>query len=173
MMGKASGQQLLLPANPVFIWASVVVGLLVNLLPLGRMPGMPDVLLLLLMFWSVHQPQRVGIGAGFLLGLVMDVHQSALLGQHAMVYAALSYLATQMQRRLLWFSVPSQALQLLPLFLGAHLFELALRVLLGGVFPGFWFLLAGTLEALLWPLMSWVLLAPQRRPPDRDENRPL
>jgi len=61
MMGKASGQQLLLPANPVFIWGSVVVGLLVNLLPLGRVPGMPDVLLLLLMFWSVHQPQRVGI----------------------------------------------------------------------------------------------------------------
>jgi len=29
------------------------------------------------------------------------------------------------------------------------------------------------LEALLWPLASWVLLAPQRRPPDRDQNRPL
>jgi len=25
----------------------------------------------------------------------------------------------------------------------------------------------------LWPLASWMLLAPQRRPPDRDENRPL
>jgi len=50
MMGKASGQQLLLPANPVFIWTSVVVGLLFNLLPLGRIQGMPDVLLLLLIF---------------------------------------------------------------------------------------------------------------------------
>jgi len=29
------------------------------------------------------------------------------------------------------------------------------------------------LETLLWPLASWALLAPQRRPPERDANRPL
>ena len=29
------------------------------------------------------------------------------------------------------------------------------------------------LEALQWPLASWALLAPQRRPPDPDGNRPL
>jgi rod shape-determining protein MreD len=29
------------------------------------------------------------------------------------------------------------------------------------------------LQALLWPLAGWVLLAPQRRPPDPDLNRPL
>ena len=34
-------------------------------------------------------------------------------------------------------------------------------------------LLAPVFEALLWPLVTWVLLAPQRRPPDPDENRPL
>ena len=33
--------------------------------------------------------------------------------------------------------------------------------------------IAPALEALLWPLASWVLLAPQRRPPDNDQNRPL
>jgi rod shape-determining protein MreD len=34
-------------------------------------------------------------------------------------------------------------------------------------------LLAPALEALLWPVVTWLLLAPQRRAPDRDENRPL
>ena len=34
-------------------------------------------------------------------------------------------------------------------------------------------LLAPVFEALLWPLVTWVLLAPQRRPPDPDQNRPL
>jgi rod shape-determining protein MreD len=41
------------------------------------------------------------------------------------------------------------------------------------MFPGWGLLLAPVFEALLWPVANWLLLAPQRRPPDRDENRPL
>jgi len=47
------------------------------------------------------------------------------------------------------------------------------RLLSSGSFPGWTLLLAPLFEALLWPVVSWVLLAPQRRAPDRDENRPL
>ena len=92
------------------------MALLLNMLPLGRAVWMPDFLALVLVFWSVHQPPRVGIGAAFVFGLLMDVHQSALLGQHALAYTALSYFAITIHRRLLWFTVPSQALQVLPLF---------------------------------------------------------
>ena len=167
------GQQLLLPANPVFIWGSLLGALLLNMLPLGRAPWMPDFLILALVFWSVHQPQRIGIGASFVFGLFMDVHQVALLGQHAWSYTALSFFAITIHRRLLWFTVPSQALQVLPLFAAAHAIELAIRLIAGGVFPGWLMLLAPFIEALLWPVVSVVLLAPQRRAPDRDKNRPL
>jgi rod shape-determining protein MreD len=167
------GQQLLLPANPVFIWGSLLLALLANMLPLGRTAWVPDVLALVLVFWSVHQPLRVGIGSAFFFGLAMDVHQTALLGQHALAYAALSYFAITIHRRLLWFSVPSQAVQVLPLFAAAHAIELAIRMLGGGIFPGLMVLLAPLIEALLWPVISVVLLAPQRRAPDPDENRPL
>lgn len=167
------GQQLLLPANPLFIWFSLLLALVVNMLPLGRAPWMPDVLALVVVFWSVHQPLRVGIGVAFVFGLAMDVHQTALLGQHALAYTALSYFAITIHRRLLWFSVPSQAVQVLPLFAAAHAIELALRMLAGGVFPGLPILLAPLIESLLWPVVSVVLLAPQRRAPDPDENRPL
>ena len=167
------GQQLLLPANPVFIWGSLLLALVVNMLPLGRVAWMPDVLALVLVFWSVHQPLRVGIGAAFVFGLAMDVHQSALLGQHAMAYTALSFFAITIHRRLLWFSVPSQAVQVLPLFVAAHAIELAVRMLAGGIFPGLSVLLAPLLEAVLWPVVSVLLLAPQRRAPDPDANRPL
>jgi hypothetical protein len=63
--------------QPLFIWFSLLVALMVNMLPLGRTPWMPDLLALTLVFWSVHQPLRVGVGAAFLFGLVMDVHQAA------------------------------------------------------------------------------------------------
>ena len=127
------GQQLLLPANPVFIWASLLVALLLNMAPnmagLGRAAWLPDFLALVLVFWSVHQPLRVGVGAAFVFGLFMDVHQSALLGQHALAYTALCYFAITIHRRLLWFPVPSQALQVLPLFVAAHAIELSIRLI--------------------------------------------
>lgn len=168
-----SGQQLLLPANPVFIGFSLIVALLLDMLPLGRVPWMPDFLALVLVFWAVHQPLRVGIGLAFLFGLVVDVHQAALLGQHALSYTALSFFAAMVHRRLLWFTVPSQALQVLPIFAVAHGLELLIRMIGGGIFPGWIMLLAPLAESLLWPVVSVLLLAPQRRAPDRDENRPL
>ena len=168
-----SGQQLLLPANPLFIWGSLLVALLLDMLPLGRVPWMPDFLALVLVFWNVHQPLRVGIGVAFVFGLGMDVHQSALLGQHALSYTTLSFLAAMIHRRLLWFTVPSQALQVLPLFALAHGVELVIRLLAGGTFPGWLMFWAPALESLLWPVVSILLLVPQRRAPDRDQNRPL
>ena len=171
------GQQLLLPANPLFIWGSVVAALLLNMVNnmglWGRAAWAPDVLAVVLVFWTVHQPLRVSIGAAFVFGLLMDVHQGGLLGQHAMAYTVLSFLATAVHRRLLWFSVPSQAAQVFPLFVAAHALELLLRLMGGGTFPGWWVLLAPVLEAALWPIASVVLLAPQRRAPDTDANCPL
>ena len=167
------GQPLLMPVNPVFIVASLVAGLAFNMLPLGRVPWMPDLLMLLLAFWGVHQPARVGIGLAFLLGLCMDVSQSALLGQHALAYAVLLFGVDYLRRRLLWFGAWVQALHLAPLLAGVHALQVLVRMVAGGLFPGWELLYAPLLEALLWPLVGWVLLAPQRRPPDKDENRPL
>jgi rod shape-determining protein MreD len=171
------GQQLLLPAKPLFIWGSLLVALLLNMVLnigwWGRAPWTPDMVAIVLVFWTVHQPLRVGIGTAFLFGLFMDVHQGALLGQHAMSYTVLSFLAIAVHRRLLWFSVPSQAAQILPLFVIAHGLELLVRMAGGGVFPGWTLILAPVLEAALWPLATIVLLAPQRRAPDPDANRPL
>ena len=168
-----SGQPLLLPANPLFIWASLLAALLLNMLPLGPAAWMPDFMALVLVFWNVHQPLRVGTWLAFMFGLGVDVQQSSLLGQHALSYTVLSFLATIIHRRLLWFSVPTQALQVLPLFATAHGLELIIRLIGGGTFPGWWLLMAPLLESSLWPAVSIILLLPQRRAPNPDENRPL
>ncbi|MCW7538946.1 rod shape-determining protein MreD [Aquabacterium sp. A7-Y] len=167
------GDQLLLPVNPVFIWFSLLFAFLVNLVPLGKTTAMPDLLALTLVFWNVHQPRRVGVGTAFTFGVMIDVHEAALLGQHALAYTLLSFFAITIHRRLLWFPVLSQAVQIVPLFFAAHAVSVIIRLLAGGVFPGWELLLAPAFEALLWPVATWMLLAPQRRPPDPDQNRPL
>jgi rod shape-determining protein MreD len=171
------GQQLLLPANPLFILftllAALFANMVVNISLVGNAAWMPDFLALILVFWCVHQPRMVGIGVAFFFGVATDVHQSALLGQHALSYTALSFMAIMVHRRLLWFTVPSQAMQVLPLFAVAHALELLVRMMSGALFPGWMILLAPLFEALLWSVVSVLLLAPQRRAPNPDANRPL
>lgn len=172
IMPRGSGQ-LLLPVNPFFIALTLFLALLADMVPIGRTPWMPDLLSLVLVFWGVHQPRRVGVVLAFVFGLMIDVHHGALLGQHALAYSVLSFGAIALHRRLLWFGLMTQAVHVLPLFALAHLLALTLRMLVGGMWPGWSVLIAPVAEAALWPLASALLLAPQRRAPDRDAHRPL
>jgi rod shape-determining protein MreD len=101
------------------------------------------------------------------------VHQGALLGQHALAYTLLAFAALALSTRLTWFTLAQQALQVLPLFVAAHGVSLLVRLAAGDLFPGWSLFIAPAIEALLWPLVTLVLLAPQRRAPDPDQNRPL
>ena len=166
-------ERLLLPASRGFITFSLVVAFLLDLLPWGRAPVVPEFLALALVFWNIHQPRMVGIGVAFLFGLLMDVHDASLLGEHALAYTILSYGAMSLHRRVPWFSMPAQVMHVLPLFLVAQAATLIARIALGGSFPGWLWFLQGVATALLWPLADWLLLAPQRRAVDHDENRPI
>ncbi len=171
------GQQLLLPANPLFIWSSLVAALGITLLQnmsLGvRAAWLPDLVALVLVFWTVHQPRIIGMTVAFTLGLVLDVHQSTLLGQHAMAYSALSFMAMAIHRRLLWFSMPLQAAQVLLLFVAAHALTCLVRLMAGHGWPDWTLCFSPILEALMWPVVSVLLLLPQKRAPDPDAHRPL
>jgi len=177
IMLRRPEQELLLPANPLFIWGSLLGAFVLNMVQnvgfWGRAAWTPDLVALALVFWGVHQPRRIGIGAAFLFGLVMDVHQGSVLGQHALAYSVLNFFAIAIHRRLLWFNVMTQAVQVLPPLAAAHAVELAVRLLVGSPFPGFLLLLSPLIEALLWPVATVLLLLPQRRAPDPDANRPL
>jgi len=171
--GGVRREYLLRPANPLFIWLSLILALLANMLPWGRNPFAPDFLALALVFWNVHQPRRVGMGAAFVFGLLMDVHEGALFGQHALAYTLLSYFAITLHRRIQWFPLGAQAIHVLPLLLLAQLASMAIRMWVGGEWPGWIYLCQSLVGAVLWPLIAWLLLAPQRRPEERDETRPI
>ena len=169
-----AGRHLLLPANPRFILASLFLALLLNmLLGLSGQSWLPDVLALALVFWTIHQPHHVGMLTAFVLGVAMDVHESALLGQNALAYVCLSFMASMVHRRVLWFPVGEQPLQLLPLFVAAAVVEWLTRLITHDAWPHWSQLLAPLLQTALWPLCSHLLLAPQRRPVERDDIRPL
>jgi rod shape-determining protein MreD len=164
---------ILLPVSHAFITLSLIAAFLLNLLPWGRWIGVPDFVALVLVFWGIHQPRKVGIGLAFFMGLLMDVHDATLLGENALAYTLLSYFAITIHRRVLWFPMLTQALHILPLLLLTQTVQVAVRSSVSGQFPGWWFFSESLVAVALWPVVTWLLLAPQRRAVDRDMNRPI
>lgn len=165
--------RLLLPARQSFVVASLLVALVLNLVPLGMAPLLPDWVALTLAFWNVREPRRSGMLPGFVLGLFMDVAHGAVLGQHPLAYVVVAFGAQALSRRVLWFSHWEQALHVLPLLLLAQALMVVVRLAAGAHFPGWGYFASSFSGALIWPALSMLLLWPQARPVEKDENRPL
>jgi rod shape-determining protein MreD len=123
---------ILLPVSPLFIAFSLICAFMLNLLPWGRFIGAPDFVALVLVFWGIHQPRKVGIGIAFFMGLLMDVHDATLLGENALAYTLLSYLAIMIHRRVLWFPLLTQAMHVFPLLLMTQSIQVIVRFIVTG-----------------------------------------
>lgn len=166
-------QRILLPARVGFIATTVIISLVLNLLPWRDLTGLPDWTALVLTFWCIHQPRKIGIGAAWMLGVIMDTANGALLGQHALAYSVLAFASIAFSRRILWFPIWPQAMHVFLLLISCQLLMLAVRMVAGGAFPGLLWFLGSAVSALLWPVVTFLLLIPQRLPESIDENRPI
>ena len=158
-----SRSQILLPVRAGTIIASFVLALFLNFLPWRDLRLVPDFAALVLAFWCVRQPRLVGLGVAWTLGLLCDAGNGVLLGQHALAYSLLAFLSVWLSRRILWFGPMLQSLHIAVILLVAQAAVLVVRLAAGDGFPG-WPILVGPLAgAALWPLVTWLLLLPQRR----------
>lgn len=165
--------RILQPAQNWFIYLTLLIALGLSYIPTGRLPGIPDWVALVLAIWCVREPLRVGMGAGFVFGLMIDIGYGAAMGQHALAYVVLCYLAGALSRRILWFPALQQSLHILPLLLLAQLIMVTVRMVGGADFPGWWYFGSSLAGALCWAPLSFLLLLPQYQPVDRDDNRPI
>lgn len=165
--------EILRPANTWFIMLSLFGALLFKFIPIDRNWITPDLMALVLVFWNIRQPRIIGIGAAWCFGAAIDVHSGSVFGEHALAYTLLSYFAITIHRRVIWFSPLTQAAHIFPLLLAAQAITVAIRVMFGENFPGFWIFTESFLTAALWPLAQFLLLAPQKLPENRDNDRPI
>ena len=161
MLGRS--EQLLRPARVRTIAASFAVALFLNFLPWPDLRLAPDFVALVLTFWCVRQPRSVGLGIAWSLGLVVDAGNGVLLGQHALAYSLLAFLAIWLSRRILWFGPVLQAAHVALMLVVAQTLVLLVRIAAGDPFPGWALYVSPLVAALLWPMVSWLLLLPQRR----------
>jgi rod shape-determining protein MreD len=156
-------EHILRPARASTIAASFAIALLLNFLPWKDLRLVPDFVALVLTFWCVRQPRLVGLGVAWTVGLLVDAGNGVLLGQHALAYSLLAFVAIWLSRRILWFGPMLQALHVALMLAMAQTLVLVVRIVAGGAFPG-WGIYVGPLAgAVLWPMVSWLLTLPQRR----------
>ena len=92
-LSPAPPEEILRPAAAWFVLLTLALGFVGNLLPFAGVAEVlkPDFLALLLLYWCIQAPRYVGVGVAWLLGLLMDVGDATLFGQHALAYAVLAY----------------------------------------------------------------------------------
>ena len=154
-----------MPASAGLMVFSLLAGFMISAMPWGGkwLLSRPDLMLIVLIFWTVHEPRSIGQGIAFMLGLMMDVSDSMLLGQHAFAYVVATFGAQVLRVRILSFRTAEQTLHVLALTLAASVVTLLLNLLLGADFPSAAYFISPVLTALCWGPVNWVLYSPAVR----------
>ena len=156
------------PSGLVFVWFTVLITWLISLLPWRLWQPAPDLLLLVIAFWCLHEPRRINMGVAFAFGLLMDVHDASLLGVQAFAYTLVAYGVQLLSRRMFRFNVVIQAIHLVPVFVVSLGLARLAHVWLAGEWAGWAWLWSALFTVALWPLADVLLLIPQRRLDETD-----
>jgi len=167
----ATTQELLKPASASFMALSLFIGLMLNLLPWSGVALLlrPDFVALPLLFWSIREPSRMGIGVAWAMGIMIDVADGVLFGQNALAYSLAVYIAYVLHRRILLFSPWQQTFYALLLLLLLQVMTLLIRLATGASFNGMSYFAPSVIGALLWPLVTLLLQLPQKAEPKREQ----
>ncbi|WP_447529062.1 rod shape-determining protein MreD [Vreelandella sp. TE19] len=149
----------------VVVWLSLVLALCLQVMPLadGWQVYRPDWIGLMLVYWCMRVPDRVGVFHGFVIGLMVDLIEGSVLGQHALVFSSLAFLAALVYPRFRAYSLVQQAVLVLVLLGLAQLVEQWVRVLTGEFTIHLSFLISSLISGLLWPWLATMLKALERR----------
>jgi rod shape-determining protein MreD len=166
-----SAEEILLPVRPLYVVLTLVAALLLDLMPLTGwvLVLRPDFVALTLLYWGIHQPRKVGFLPAWLLGLLVDVAEGSLLGQHALAYSVMMFSAIALHRRVAMFDVRHQMLHVLVILLLMQVIVLVVRVAAAGEYPGWWYFVPSVIGALLWPGTRLLFSIPLRSRRDPDE----
>ncbi len=164
-LSPASSDVLRPPAPMRLVLCALALALVINLLPWSgwALKVRPDFVLLVLLYWVVHEPRNIGQTWGFMLGLLMDVADSALLGQHALVYVAAIFLTQLLRIRILHLKVFEQALHIFGILFIAQAIYIGLNMSLGRQFAGLGLMFAPLIGAAVWAPVHFLATLPRFR----------
>ena len=122
----------------------------------------PEWVSLVLIYWVLALPHRIGLGVAWTLGLLLDVMRDTLLGQHALALVIIAYIVIQIHQRLRLFPLWQQSMVVFLLLLIQTIVIFWIKGVIGEA-PSFWYtLLPALMSAIFWSAV-FVLLRHVRR----------
>jgi rod shape-determining protein MreD len=142
-------------ARRLMYWLGVVAGLVLAIVPLPEWlgPARPDFALLAITYWILTSPRIAGLGSAWLAGLLLDVLSGMTLGQHALGFVLVAFLAHRAQLRMRMFPILHQAGAVMLLLAAYHFVIFWTDGLTGHGYTGWNRWLPVLSGALLWPLI--------------------
>lgn len=147
------------------ILLSFVAALLLNIIPLPFWVDRfrPDWVCLVLIYWCMALPRRVGVGSGWLMGLFLDAAQGTLLGQHALALAVVAFLSVKVHRRVRVLPLWQQAFVVMAFSAINQFLVFWTNGIIGYPPEDFWYLGPAVGAMLLWPWVFMMLRDLRRR----------
>jgi rod shape-determining protein MreD len=139
------------------------LGLTVMPLPDWAKDFRPQWVPLVLIYWCLALPQRVGVGTAWTLGIGEDVITGTLLGQHALGLSLTAFLTLRLHQRIRIFPLWQQSITVLVLLLVERLLSLWVIGATGQPTPSLWYWTPTLVSMLLWPWVFIVLRDVRRR----------
>lgn len=126
-------------------------------LPVSLRWARPEWVTLVLIYWVLALPQRIGIVVSFCVGLLLDVTEGSLLGQNALSLSVVAYLTLVLYQRIRQFNLLQQVAVVFAMVGINQLVSQWVQNLTGVGAVSLFFLLPAMLSALLWPAVMTVL----------------
>ncbi|MCH7882522.1 MAG: rod shape-determining protein MreD [Proteobacteria bacterium] len=141
------------------IFLSLVIGLILMILPLPDWAQIyrPNWVALILIYWSMALPNRVGLWTAFFTGLLLDTAQSTLLGQHALALVIIVYININFYQRVRVVPLPQQAIYVFVLLAVGQMIVAWVEGITGRPVPILAFFSAPFIGMLIWPWVFVVL----------------
>lgn len=138
---------------------SFIIAFMLTAMPLPEwaVNWRPAWVAVVLIYWCLALPHRVGIGVAWVSGLFLDVQQGTVFGQHALALTIIAYIIITQHQRIRVFPLAQQALLICVLLLLSQLLTLWIRSLMG-FSPQHWTYWAPAFTSMLiWPWLFIIL----------------
>ncbi len=144
---------------------SLTVALVLSVVPVPDWAEQfrPDWVGLVLIYWCLAIPNRIGIGTGFLVGLIQDVLYGSLLGQYALAKSIIAFLAVRTHLRVRIYPAWQQAIAVLIMLAIGQLVIIWIRAVIDKPAQGFSYWTPSIVGMVIWPWLFVVLRDIRRR----------
>ncbi len=147
------------PLRYLVIYISLVVGLVLMILPLPDWVQIyrPNWVALILIYWSMALPKKVGLWFAFFTGLLLDTSQGTLLGQHTLALVVVVFLNLNFYQQVRVLALVQQAMYVFSLLLINQVIVAWVEGILARPTPIMAFFAAPIVGMLIWPWVFVVL----------------